>query len=292
MDWRKQKYEWLFTNSVTLRDIFGGSSEMTLHDIASQFAHKLTLLYVALATLGFFAADPPGLRSYMPLHWATVVWCVAGCSFVLFFLFLIVLAVIALPDRARRHVYTPVLCALALVPTMVLGEFLAHEFSGGTYPLNGIQRFPFFFLTTLVFEEVFFQFVAPLVRLQEAARSRAAARAKADETKADERAIHIGTERLPISEVTAIESREHFVDVRLRGRVLTIRARLCDIVAQTVEDDGIQPHRSWWVSRSGAPRLCTDDGKPVLRLSDDTVVPVAKARLDAVRDWLSANEAA
>ncbi|APZ54289.1 DNA-binding protein, LytTr [Salipiger abyssi] len=65
-----------------------------------------------------------------------------------------------------------------------------------------------------------------------------------------------------------------------------MRARLSDIVAQTRPDDGIQPHRSWWVARGTVAGLDRESGKPVLRLTDGDAVPVARGRLPEVRDWI------
>ena len=68
---------------------------------------------------------------------------------------------------------------------------------------------------------------------------------------------------------------------------LSQRARLSDIVAQTRDEDGIQPHRSWWVPRHSVRELGRDAGKPVLRLTDESVIPVARGRLETVRHWIA-----
>ncbi|NIY99237.1 hypothetical protein HC022_24400 [Salipiger sp. HF18] len=58
------------------------------------------------------------------------------------------------------------------------------------------------------------------------------------------------------------------------------------MVAQTRPEDGIQPHRSWWVSRRTVGRLGTRSGREVLQLSDDSQVSVARGRVEDVRDWI------
>lgn len=74
--------------------------------------------------------------------------------------------------------------------------------------------------------------------------------------------------------------------VRLCDGTLTERARLSDIVAQTRPEDGIQPHGSWWVSRRAVGRLGKRSGREVLQLSDDSQVPVARGRVEDVRNWI------
>ncbi|EEX14201.1 response regulator receiver protein [Citreicella sp. SE45] len=76
------------------------------------------------------------------------------------------------------------------------------------------------------------------------------------------------------------------MQVRLCDGTLTERARLSDIVAQTRPEDGIQPHGSWWVSRRAMRRLGKRSGREALQLSDDSQVPVARGRVEDVRDWI------
>lgn len=104
---------------------------------------------------------------------------------------------------------------------------------------------------------------------------------------AADRKIHIGAKPIRLGEVSVIEAREHHVHVRMQHGTLSQRARLSDIVAQTREEDGIQPHRSFWVPRHSVRELGRDGGKPVLRLTDESVIPVARGRLETVRRWIT-----
>jgi DNA-binding LytR/AlgR family response regulator len=99
--------------------------------------------------------------------------------------------------------------------------------------------------------------------------------------------VVIGAEPIPLEHLRHIQAREHHVHVTLAGSDLIQRARLADIVAQTGPQDGIQPHRSWWVAAHAAKTLERDGQKHVLTLHDGTKVPVARSRLDAVRDWMA-----
>ena len=104
---------------------------------------------------------------------------------------------------------------------------------------------------------------------------------------AADRKIHIGAKPIRLGEISVIEAREHHVHVRMQHDTLSQRARLSDIVAQTREEDGIQPHRSFWVPRHSVRELGRDGGKPVLRLTDESVIPVARGRLETVRRWIT-----
>ena len=97
---------------------------------------------------------------------------------------------------------------------------------------------------------------------------------------------------MPLGKLRVIEAQEHHVHVTLEGRTLTQPARFGDIVTQTGPDDGVQPHRSWWVARGAACSLVQNNGRPALVLHDGRQIPVARARLPAAREWLDAQTSA
>jgi DNA-binding LytR/AlgR family response regulator len=102
------------------------------------------------------------------------------------------------------------------------------------------------------------------------------------------RSVLVAGEQLSVGRLRYIEARQHLVDIRLDGRSVTHRARLSDIIAQTDLNDGMQPHRSWWVSANSEPRLIRDGARYMLKLADDTTIPVARGRVAEVQAWLDA----
>ncbi|GGG75794.1 hypothetical protein GCM10011415_25530 [Salipiger pallidus] len=105
----------------------------------------------------------------------------------------------------------------------------------------------------------------------------------------EKRLIHVGGQSIALDDISLIEAQEHHVILHTSDGPLTYRARLSDILAQVGPDDGIQPHRSFWVARHVVQEVAREAGKPVLKLEGHAPLPVARGRLADVRDWLDAN---
>ena len=64
-----------------------------------------------------------------------------------------------------------------------------------------------------------------------------------------DKVIHIGAEKIRASEILYIEAQEHYVMIRTLAGSSLIRAGFSNVLTQLDDIDGIQTHRSWWVSR-------------------------------------------
>jgi DNA-binding LytR/AlgR family response regulator len=64
--------------------------------------------------------------------------------------------------------------------------------------------------------------------------------------------------------------------------------RLRDAIADVQDDQGIQVHRSWWVSRAAVASVRRIGRTAELTLIDGTVVPVARDMMPRLREqrWL------
>lgn len=252
---------------------------MTFAQVLGLVTHRLSLVYFGLATVAMYASDPPNLLSYMPAWKAALIWPLAAGLHVSLFV-LGQLAFAMLTRRFKRCLtFTPLIGVFALIPTVLFAEWCASRLSNGTYPPSVVQNFAFYFLSVQVFETVFIRFVVPMTDVLKDAGDE-------DGDTQPDRFILIGGRRIPLHDLHHIEARKHFVRIKTENGEIEQRARLSDILAQTKADDGVQPHRSWWVSHHSRPRLDDDGGRPVLRLLDNTMVPIARARLEEVRSWL------
>ena len=88
-------------------------------------------------------------------------------------------------------------------------------------------------------------------------------------------------ERLPLAlqaaEVKALNSEGHYVQVYTSlGRHMLLM-RLGDAIALTSGIDGLQVHRSWWVSRDAVIDTRTASGKLELQIEPETWVPVSRS---------------
>ncbi|SIS76637.1 LytTr DNA-binding domain-containing protein [Gemmobacter megaterium] len=91
-----------------------------------------------------------------------------------------------------------------------------------------------------------------------------------------------------LADLLLISSEEHYVQVQtIDGRHM-LRGRISDIEAQLPDTLGLRVHRSHWVAAAAVAGLTRTREGWTLDLTDGTQVPVARARRDAVRQWMEA----
>ena len=87
-------------------------------------------------------------------------------------------------------------------------------------------------------------------------------------------------ERLPAkyrrAALHAITSEDHYLRIFTSLGDELILMRLADAVRELDGADGLQVHRSWWVSKAGVSDVIREKGKPFLVLPDGTRVPVSR----------------
>lgn len=89
-----------------------------------------------------------------------------------------------------------------------------------------------------------------------------------------------------LDDLLLISAEEHYVRIlTLHGSSLR-RGRLSDIEAQLPDTLGLRVHRSHWVAASALRHLNRSREGWTLTLIDNSEIPVARARREAVKDWL------
>ena len=280
----------------------GGSLPLTLEQFLGIYRSPKTQLYLGLVCVIFVATDPNDLQPTLPF-WFYILATMAGQSIYLGSqIFLLTCCAILRGVWPRSRVYWPAVTLLSLGPTVVImKEVLLLNEPGLQFPV--MSRLAFLAVTVLVFEMIFLRFVLPAVC--DAARGGASPapekvqpippdpdplpagpEPKEPQAEDEARMVVIGGRPVPLHELSVVEAREHHVHVQLDGRSLVQRARLSDVVAQTRAEDGVQPHRSWWVARHAVRGLDREGPRPLLRLADGSTVPVARGRLPDVERWL------
>jgi DNA-binding LytR/AlgR family response regulator len=64
-------------------------------------------------------------------------------------------------------------------------------------------------------------------------------------------------------------------------------ARMGDLTNQLKPSDGIQTHRSWWVSAVAATEITKIGGSEFMDIGEGTRIPVARGRSGEVQGWLA-----
>ncbi len=284
----------------------GGRLSLTLEQFLNIYRSPRTQLYLGLVCVIFVATDPNDLHAVLPFG-AYVLATFAGQSVYLGCQILVLTCCAILRGvRPSSRIYWPMITLLSLGPTIVImKDVLVLVEPEIQFPV--MSRLVFLAVTVLVFEMIFLRFVLPVVcaealtgtplrageapPLPDATAPEPEPSDPEPDTKPpeeEERVVVIGGRPVPLRDLTVVEAREHHVHVHLDGTSLVQRARLSDVVAQTRAEDGVQPHRSWWVARHAVCALDRDGPRPILRLADGSTVPVARGRLPDVERWLEA----
>ncbi len=81
-----------------------------------------------------------------------------------------------------------------------------------------------------------------------------------------------------------IEAQDHYLSVTTtKGRAL-ILLRLSEALEELAKAEGLQTHRSHWVSLKAVQAHRRVDGRDILVMADGAEVPVARTRREAARD--------
>lgn len=256
-------------------DILGGRFTLGPREFAGLLRTGTTRTYIGIVYLLLVITDAPGLFDHMDLVLVLLLW-VLVVSIFLLAVAVVVSVMGAVQERLRIARWPgPAIVVLALAPAIGAGETVSYIATDGAVGFDLVPDVVLYWLIAEAFGLIFFRYVRPHIAPTDPAQE-----------PEEERKILIGAHPVPLSRLRYIEAREHHVQVALEDESQTYRARLADIIAQTSPDDGIQPHRSWWVSANAARGLTREGPRHLLELHDGTFVPVARSRVDDVRVWL------
>jgi hypothetical protein len=290
----------IFDRNLKLITALGYPLTLSLRNILHIVIDRVSIVFMLLVAIALGAADPFDVHQFFPIWQVVVYWPLALTIYIFLSLSMFFSLALLSGFFPNMRVFLPVKSALTMVPSVLIGEALAYLLTGGAHEIDVLGRIVLFFLLVQVFETVFYRFV-----VQQTAAYRAILAERGPEDAAtprhlpteaentdtsphpEHRHILIGAEKVSVCDVHHIEAREHHVRVTLANASITHRARLSDIIAQTLPEDGFQTHRSWWVSKRAARSLERDGDRHVLTLHDNTRVPVARTRLAEVQNWIA-----
>lgn len=265
---------------MRLYDTFGRPTPMTYDEMLTMFSNRVTVSFLALVAVAFFALDPHKFRPVMPDMLALLLW-LFSVAFVAILKLVDFALVAVLTSRFNIRIYLPLLSAFEFLLTILVAERLGVVLSGGAWEPTILDSYFYYVITLLLIETFYIRFVIPdILRQAEEARPPAVAMPPVSEDS-----ISVAGRTLLLQNISHVVSEEHYVRVVLRNEQIVHRARLADLVGQTRPEDGFQPHRSWWICRHAQPKLLKDGTKPRILLPGEVEVPVARARIKAVQAW-------
>ncbi|NEN93653.1 MAG: LytTR family transcriptional regulator [Okeania sp. SIO3H1] len=268
-----------FRREMHLRDVSGHQFSMSLSRVRASMLTRKGLTFLALAVLMLLFSDPPGFLNHLSIGMAALIWKTALICHLAGLFTLLDLSQRWQMRHAGRIIWLPLVSLCALVPTVCASEILVFAFVGAEYEIILLRKVIFYFVIVQIMEFAFIRFI--LIDAPTPRNGDGIPRPVAQE----ERSITLGDRRLPLRRLRYVSAQEHYVEVVMDADRLLQRARLSDVVAQMRDQDGVQPHRSWWVSRNAAPHLEKRGARYVILTEDSTEVPVARGRVADVVAW-------
>lgn len=254
------------------------------------------VLFVKLALFSAVVAmfNPPMFGLELPL-WGTFLYWLAICYVVtgLWILQFWMVAVLSRLTGQDMPVLAPLIVGAAIVGTVWI-NYAVTEAMFDVPPVTMWQIWGQalrYFLIAMVIELITVLLVLPrfdhvMFERPTAEAENSAPQAPPTDTDVPQ-VLVVNGRSIPLGRLLWMKSVEHYVEFHSDTDTLTERAPLRDMVAQAQGADGIQPHRSWWVSRRAVTRMMRKNGNPVLILTDDTEVPVSRHRKAEVEAWLT-----
>ena len=276
--------------ALAIWDPIGVARTFSAFDAYKAVVHPRTLLFMVLCVLLMAVTDPANHAANLSPQLVLVIWSAIVFSFLLTKLATHWLFALAQKYVIPFRIPLPVITFAALFPVVSLSENLAWLMSKQTYVSHFWFQFTIFFIIANLLEVLFFLFVLPSLGKETCAENKKALPEESVDPvvqpEQNDAHLMIGTDKISLSDIVLIEAKEHHVTVHLTDRLISTRARMKDIVAQTTKEQGIQPHRSWWVPRHSAKETLKVSGRSVLRLQDGRDIPLSRNRVKEVADWL------
>jgi hypothetical protein len=100
--------------------------------------------------------------------------------------------------------------------------------------------------------------------------------------------LYLFGHRFDLAELWAIRAVEHYIEVKTKaGEYLLLRGRMSEAEGALPEGLGMRVHRSHWVAAQALKALDQRPDRWQLSLHCGTEIPVARARREETREWVS-----
>jgi DNA-binding LytR/AlgR family response regulator len=99
--------------------------------------------------------------------------------------------------------------------------------------------------------------------------------------------------RMPVGlgrEIFSLEAQDHYVNVTTSKGSALVLIRLSDAIAELEGIEGLRIHRSWWVAKDAIIKTTRKNGKLMVALSNDAVLPVSRTYAGAVKGLVESTD--
>lgn len=264
----------------------GGIVQFTSRELRKLIYSRRVLILLAGFLLAIGTSDPTLFPSLPEYQSRLFYWTVSVALYLLMLPFWVnalirywpKISTAPLPMIGATVPLVIALTAFASVMPMIFGDLVPAR----RHSINWITIVKNCFIAQVI-ETVALVWLLPIQRL-EAEKSRASAAQDAATAKPEEPAIRyvvLNGRSLPVSLIRSVRSAEHYLVVTSKNGTVEFRARMKDFLEQLEDADGIQTHRSYWVSRAEAVEMSGSN----VKTASGEIIPVSRGKLQDVRDW-------
>ncbi len=267
-------------------DVFWRKRYLTRRELLKAYTNKYTYVFWALIISVLVLLDLHGFAERVSMA-ALVTYTVVLSSLTFLFYFLASLVGIKLSQRfSRFFLIFPLVGFVGAVLATYLVEIGMSAYFGGRISLeHAAEKLPINFILTLVLETFFLTFVMPV-----AVPSGGIGGAKPAGPETPCKTITIAGKTYYCKALISVSSQDHYVRIKTSEEEDMVRARLSDLIEKLSCQNGIQPHRSHWVSRRAVVGMVSRKGHKRLEICDGSEIPVARGRASEVQNWLDHTE--
>jgi hypothetical protein len=259
-------------------DVFWHKRHLTRRELHAIRANYQSYIYWFLVVSLFVLLDLHGFAARVSVA-ALVVYTVSLLFLTIMLYFFITLLGLKISRKYSWFflVYPVVGFFAVTVATYATEAGMSMVFGNGLSLSRAAEKLPVNILLGLLLETIYLNFVFPVMVADMAPPAPAAPKCTS---------VTIAGQKFACKDIIAASSQDHYVRIQTRNGAQLIRARLADLIERLDCQNGIQPHRSYWVARQAVTKIVSDKGHKYLELHDGSRIPVARGRQAEVRRWL------
>lgn len=267
----------------------GVDAHLTAREVLHFFREPSTVAAFAVAAVALFVFQPFPDLAVLPMAEEVVFWGITFPGIVLIYL-----GTTLLIARWLGRAVTVIGHAVAALFAALLSPDLAVALGmdpAATTPADRLLVASFSFIWGVAMEFMLVTYLLPayLGGLDGRGEELAVGMPGFADTAAfpEDRGVVLLGRPFRLSDLLLVSADEHYVHIHtLKGREM-LRGRISDIEAQLPEDWGLRIHRSHWVAARSVRALHRGRDGWTLELGNGQVLPVARARREAVADWVA-----
>ncbi len=271
-------------HEVQVFAVNGMPYQFTAREWLDVLLSKRFLLAIVVVVCALVLVKPEEFESDFPFWFRTVLWGGVICLYAVL-TYIVGNAIIGLFNVLRIRVFPTIIMHALVLPILTyLGYFLASIYAGNPEIMDALSIFDI--LRNLFFVLMFEAYVASFIGPQVVGKHSGEGTENIGRAKGDPNKVAIGGSLYDPRTLLFVQSAGHYLEIHFSDRSEFVRMSMANLTRQIRKEDGIQPHRSYWVSKSAVSGFERKNGRGFVLLTDGTEIPISRGRSKAVKEWV------